>query len=144
MFVVLDELLNEKYLVTGSKDNIAVKDLQGNSLLKIKHTPLPAVKAYSIKDGKSSMRFFIGSTRTTVNCYFSGIGWHIRGNVFTKSFDIIDADNSLVATHSKAFGKCIDGYGLNVINEDRELFCIAVAICVNLGARLDNPQIQPV
>ncbi|MGN0489708.1 MAG: hypothetical protein ACI4HO_10640 [Ruminococcus sp.] len=144
MFIVFDELCKEKYLVTGSKDKLKLKNLKGETLLKIKRIPFPTLRTYSITAKSSNIKLVISSLKTAVNCYFYGIGWHIRGNIFIKSFDIIDADNSLVATHIRRFSPCGDGYELNVINEDRELFSIATALCVNLEAKVDTVQMQPI
>ena len=58
--------------------------------------------------------------------------------------DIIDADNSLVATHCERFSKLGDGYELNIRGEDCELFCIGTAVCVNLTQRVKQPKLQTV
>ena len=93
---------------------------------------------------KQNIKFIMNNSNKFSNCYFYGVGWRVRGNVFIKSFDIIDADNSLIATHIKRFSPCGDGYELNVINESKELFSIATEICVNLEAKVDNPRMQTV
>lgn len=144
LFIVYDELCNEKYFVKGNKDKLYIVDLSGDTLLKIRRIFLPTLKAFSITAQKQNIKFIINNSNKFPNCYFYGIGWRVRGNVFIKSFDIIDADNSLVATHIKRFSPCGDGYELNVINESKELFSIATAICVNLEAKVDNPQMQTV
>ena len=144
MFVVFDEYCNEKYYVVGSKDKLELISTDKSKLMTIRRVPLPALKAYSITVGKNNIKFIIGNSNSKVSCYYYGIGWHIRGNIFIKSFDILDADNSLVATHAQRFSSCGDGYELNVVNESRELFCIATAICINLVAKVDNPCPQTV
>lgn len=144
MFIVFDEICEEKYYVTGSKNTMTLTDLHHNKLMTVKRMPLPALKAYSISAGNKNIKFIMNNSLSSVACYFYGIPWHIRGDVFTKSFDIIDADNSLVATHFMRFSRCGDGYELNVMNERRELLCIGTAICVNLEARVDNARVQTV
>lgn len=144
LFIIYDELCREKYFAKGNKDKLEISDLSGDVLAKIRRHYLPALNAYSITAHKCNIKFIMNSNNRAVNCYFYGIGWRIRGNAFTKSFDIIDADNSLVATHSKSFSPCSDGYALSIFNESKELFCIATALCVNLEARLDNVQMQTV
>lgn len=144
MFVVFDEHCNEKYYVIGSKDKFELINLGKEKLLKIRRVPLPALNAFSISAYKRNIKFIIGSSSSKVQCYYYGIGWRIRGNIFIKSFDILDADNSLVATHVKRFSGCGDGYELNIINEDMELFGIATALCINLVAKVDNPCLQAI
>lgn len=144
MFVVFDELCNEKYYIVGSKDKLELLNLNKEKCMTIRRMPLPAIRAYSISVGKNNIKFIIGNSKSKVPCYYYGIGWRIRGDIFIKSFDILDADNSLVATHAKRFSRCGDGYELNVFNEVREMFCIATAVCINLEAKVDNPQLQTV
>ena len=64
--------------------------------------------------------------------------------VFTKTFNILDVDNSLVATHSRCCKSCSDGYELNIIAEENEQSCIAIATCVNLASIAQNPALQTV
>ena len=144
LFIVYDELCNEKYFIKGNKDKLYLVDLSGETLLRIRRIFLPTLKAFSITAQKQNIKFIMNNSNKFSNCYFYGVGWRVRGNVFIKSFDIIDADNSLIATHIKRFSPCGDGYELNVINESKELFSIATAICVNLEAKVDNPRMQTV
>jgi len=144
MFIVFDEHCKEKYYVIGTKDKFELVTLEKERLMKIRRVPLPALNAFSISAYKRNIKFITGGSTSKVQCYYYGIGWRIRGNIFVKSFDILDADNSLVATHAKCFSSCGDGYELNIINEDMELFSVATAICINLVAKVDNPCLQAI
>lgn len=132
LFVVFDEVLNEKYYVTKPGSSILIKDTGMNTVAKIKSLPLPSLRAYSLTACGRNIKFFMGK-----KCYFYGTSWSIRGSIPEKSFDIIDGDNSIVATHSRRFGKSGDGYELNVYPEHCELLCVATAVCVNLGVTAD-------
>ncbi len=142
MFAVLDEFCNDKYYVKTVKNNIALCDLRGKVMLKIKPLPLPALRAYSLSTRQRSVRFIVNSKKNT--CYFYGISWHIRGDFFAKSFDIMDADNSVAATHAERFCDNGSGYELNIYSEHNELFCIGVAVCANLQSKVDNHVLQTV
>ena len=96
MFAVLDENCRDKYFIRCSKNNIILVDLNDEVLLKVKQLLLPALKTFSISSKERNIKLMINSKSS---CYFYGISWHIRGDFFTKSFDIIDADNSVVAVH---------------------------------------------
>ena len=144
MFTIFDEFCNEKYYVTGTKDKLSLMNLNKEYMMSVRRAPLPALMAYSITAGKTNIKFILGKPNSKVQCYYYGISWRIRGNVFIKSFDIMDADNSIVATHVKRFSPCGDGYELNVLNEKMELFCIATSLCINLSAKVDNPMYQTV
>ena len=141
LFTVFDELCKEKYFVTRSKNTIRIVDLSDSVVMKIKRMPLISVNAYSLIVSGKSVRLIINPND---RLYYYGLPWHIRGELMTKSFDIIDADNSLVATHCERFSKLGDGYELNIRGEDCELFWIGTAVCVNLTQRVKQPKLQTV
>lgn len=146
-FVVLDELCHEKYLVVSSGkslEKLNITDLDNNVLTKINRLPLPLLHAYSITCGKKNIRFILNPAKNAENCYYYGICWHIRGQVFTKSFDIVDVDNSLVATHSRGWNNSFEGYELNVFDDQYEQFCLSSALCVDLATLSESPVIQTV
>lgn len=144
LFIVYDELCKEKYYVTGTKDKLVLYNMDEIRVMTIRRVPLPAVKAFSITAGKRNIKFLITPANSKVPCYYYGVKWHIRGNIFVNSFDILDVDNSVVATNAKRFSPCGDGYELNVYSENKELFCIATALCINIVAKVDNQQLQTV
>ncbi len=143
LFVVFNEQGRENYYVTGSKNTTYISDLNGRILVKIHRLPLPALKAYSISCGNNNIKFFINTSSTAPSCYFFGNSWLIRGDTIANSFDIIDADNSLVASHRRNFTGN-NGYELNIMRDNNELFCIATSICVDIEAKVDNPTLQTV
>ena len=142
LFAVLDEYCDNKYYVKSDKNNVVLCDLDGKVLLKIKCLILPALKTYTLVSDERTIRFIINPKKSC--CYFYGKSWHIRGDFFTKSFDIIGADNSVVATHAKRFSESGSGYELNINSEHNELLCLGVAICASLEAKVDNPVLQTV
>lgn len=143
LFVIFDEQGKEKYYVTGSKNTCHISDISGRVVVKIHRLPLPALKAFSISSGNYNIKFFVNTSSKTPSCYFYGNSWLIRGDIVTNIFDIIDSDNSLVAGHRISFSenKC---YELNVTNDRNILFCLAVSICVDIEAKVDNPTLQTV
>lgn len=146
-FIVYDELCREQYIIVScnkSFDKLKILDLYGNALTKIKRLPLPLLHAYSITCGKNNFKFILNPAKNAQNCYFYGTTMHIKGRVFTKSFNILDVDNSLIATHNRCCKSCSDGYELDVIAEENEQACIAVAVCVNLASIKENPALQTV
>ncbi|MDP4119637.1 MAG: hypothetical protein Q8876_01065, partial [Bacillota bacterium] len=62
---------------------------------------------------------------------FYGISWHIRGDLLTKNYDIVDIDNSVIMSHCVRWGQFGDGYEINILSENREILCLCVAICLN-------------
>ncbi len=143
LFVIFDERGRDKYFVSGSKNYFIISDLNGRILVKIHRLPLPALKAYSISSGNYNIKFFINTSSKAPSCYFFGNSWLIRGDITRNSFDIIDADNSLVASHRVSFSNS-GSYELEISKGNSELFCIATSICVDIEAKVDNPTLQTV
>ncbi len=142
LFAVLDEFGENKYYVRSVKNSIVLCDLRGKTLFRIKRLILPALRSYTLVSDERTIRFMINPKKS--HCWFYGMSWHVRGDFFTKSFDIIDADNSLVATHARRFCGGGSGYELNINSEHNELFCIGVAVCANIESKVDNHVLQTV
>lgn len=135
-FVVFDDLCKEKYHVVcpsiKSTGKLVVKTLSDEKIATIKEIPLPMMKAYSINDGKQSIKLIINVNAQGSSCYFYSSSWHFRGDILLQSYDIIDVDNSIIASNAKRFGKCGDGYELNITKDSNEALCLCVAICLLL------------
>ena len=125
-----------------SLEKLIITDTNGLTITKISRLPLPLLHAYSITSGRKNIRFILNPAKNAQNCYYYGISCHIRGQVFTKSYDILDVDNTVIATHSRCFGNCAEGYELNIYNDENEQFCLASAVCVNMAVLADNPAIK--
>ena len=92
-------------------------------------TPLSTTLIYSISAGNESMRLnlAVGNGRAAVR--FRGISFYVRGDVFMGSYSILDADTAVVCEVGKDFAKgCIQ---LELMQKERELFCLATAICLD-------------
>lgn len=142
MFAVFDQNGRNKYYVRGDKNTIKVCTLNNKALLSIKRLPLPGLKAFSLTSKERSVRFIINPKK--YNCFFYGISWQIRGDFFSGSFEIIGADNSVIASHSKSFSSGEGSYELDINSEHNELFCIGIAVCSNLESKVDKLVVQPV
>ncbi|MDR0914065.1 MAG: hypothetical protein LBM65_02720, partial [Oscillospiraceae bacterium] len=109
-FSVLDEQCKEKYLVLGSRspsgEKLVITDTQGEKLLKIKKIPLPVLHAFSIGNKEENFKLIVNLSAKSSTCYYYGISWRIRGDISTGSYDIIDADGTVVASHIKRFSAC--------------------------------------
>lgn len=141
LFTVYDELFHEKYEVSRVKNRILLLDKHKKAHMRIKQMPLPALKAYSITADRRNAKFFINPNMTS---FFYGVAWHIRGDLGTNSFDVISADNSVVAVHCKRFCEAGDCCELNIEDDRDELLCLGISVCVNLSARVEKLVAQTV
>lgn len=133
-FVVFDELGKEAFYVIVRRHGFVLTDRDENILLKIRRLSVPAIRAYSFSANGRSVKLFQDSA--------TGSGWHYYGSSWklregADCFEIIDADNSLVADCKLSFGKRC--YELEVIGESNLLFSVATAVCLNLSIKADKP-----
>lgn len=140
LFAVLNESGENKYYVKSTKNHVVLCDLKGKTLLKIKRILLPALRTYTLVASERTIRFLINTKKSY--CWFYGMSWHIRGDFFEKSFDIMEADNSVAAIFSRRFDD--DCYELDINCEHNELLCLGIAICANLESKVDNHVLQTV
>lgn len=148
-YYILDDKLKEKYLITGkhtaSGDRIKLLDMEKNELLTIRKIPLPVLKAFSItklKGEKKNIGLIVNSDVEDGLCYFHGISWRIRGSIHTGSYDIMDVDNTVIASNIRRWSSSGTGFELNINNENCELFCIGTVICLNTFSALHDPATQ--
>ncbi|MBQ5397878.1 MAG: hypothetical protein IIU14_00380 [Ruminococcus sp.] len=142
LFLIYDELGLELYRVFRQKNNVVLSDTEGKKLLKIKTLPLPKLCAYSISDGKNSIKLIINPQKCS--CGFYGTPWQIRGELFSGSFDIIDADNSLVCSHERSFSNGKSCYLAEIESSHNELLCLGTAVCADIRQKADKLCVQTV
>lgn len=133
-YIVLDELGVEKYSIVGrhlaSGERMYILDGE-KKLMKIKDTKLYMLRSFYISQKSDAMRILIAYKGNDISVTFHGICWHISGDVLGKAYDILDIDNSVVASVSKSYSSGTQLFEININNEEKELFCIAGAVCVN-------------
>ena len=143
-FEVCDDTGGSKYTIRGkhtpSGESIRIMDLSGASVCKIRRLGFSALSAYTISAGGESVRMNIAVSGSAATVRFHGISFMIRGDVLSGSYDILDADNSVVCVVNKDFAKCT--LTLTVNMEERELFCIASAVCIDSLSNCTQPALQ--
>lgn len=147
IFTVKDCMGDDKYTVTAKEgtpmSKAYIKDKAGANRLVIRRINLPMYTLYSISSGGERISL-VTSHSNLQECVFYGISWRISGDVRKRSYDIVDADNSVVAAVTKAgVGKC-DSIALNIFCEQRELFSIGVAICLCMEKTVDCEVFQTI
>lgn len=128
-----DEKGNLRYIVTGKRnpsgESIRVKTPDGETVCRIRMLGFSALSIYSISAGNESMRLNIAAGSGRASVRFRGISFFVRGDVFMGSYSILDADTAVVCAVGKDYTRgCIQ---LDIRQDDRELFCLATAICID-------------
>ena len=117
-----------------------IADREGETLCKVRRLGFSALSAYSIVIGCETVRLNIAVSGGRAAVRFRGISFCVRGEVLSGSYDIIDADKTVVCTVYRDFAKgCTT---LTVNNKDREIFCIAAVACLNSLRGEAEPALQ--
>ena len=132
-YQVADETGRLRYTVTGkcmpSGDDIRIVDTNGATVCKIRSLGFTALSVYSIRAGGETIRLnvAVGNGRAAVR--FRGISFYARGDVLTGSYSVLDVDTAAVCAVGKDFARgCTQ---IDLQQEDREMFCLATAICID-------------
>ncbi len=132
-YAVYDGRGRLKYCVKGtvkpSGEVMWLCDENGTAAGKIVRLGFNTFSVYRIRTDHETVRLGIAAASGRARVTFSGISFSIRGDVLSGSYEIIDADATVIASASKDFMKsCVQ---LTVNQEERELFCIGAAICID-------------
>lgn len=143
-YQVADERGKLRYTVTGKRnpsgESIRICDLDGNTVCKIRSLGFTALSVYSISAGGESMRLNIAVGNRRASIRFRGISFFVRGDVLMGSYSILDADTAVVCTVGKDFAR--DCTQLMLHQKEREIFCLATAICIDSLNVCQTPALQ--
>lgn len=132
-YEVADDRGELKYRIRGkvnpTGESIRIRDVANKVVGKVRRIGFSTLSAYRISIDSESIYLHTVISAGKVSIRFRSISFSVRGDVRTGSYDIIDADNSVVCAVSKDYAKgCIT---LTINTEERELFCIAMVACID-------------
>ena len=132
-FIVTDSSGYNKYVVTGkctaSIQRLVISDMQGKMLVTIRVAPFSFFSAFVVSDGTE--RFSMIASYNKREYKFHGISWTLCRSCDVRSFEIFDADGTSVMLQLADNYISKGCYELDIFSEQRELFCIAAAICAD-------------
>ena len=130
---IYDEHGEQRFTVSGrrnpSGELMKIFDADGACVCRIRGLGFSALSVYSITDGCESIRLNIAASNGRAAVRFRGISFFVRGDVLMGSYSILDADTAVVCEAGKDFAK--GSCRLVIHQEDRELFCLAAAVCID-------------
>ena len=143
-YLIYDETGSLRYRVTGksstSGESMRITDESSAVLCKIRSIGFSALSVYGISCGGETIRLNIAAAEGRASVRFRGISFFIRGDVLQGSYSILDADTAVVCAVGKDFAKqCIQ---TEIFQEDREIFCLACALCIDSIAVIGAPALQ--
>lgn len=115
--------------ITPSGESMRIVGLDGETLCKVRRLGFSALAAYSITIGGETVRLNIAVSAGRATVRFRGISFCIRGEVTSGSYDIIDADKTIVCAVYRDYAK--GSTELTIYEKEREILCIAAAACLN-------------
>lgn len=147
-FVVYDESNKIKYCVKGRRsvatDTMVISTPDDNPLVTLKVVTFRFFSVFSVKSGCE--RFVITLTGMPHNpdYRFHGLCWRVSEFSPDRNFTVIDIDNSLVMKQNTLRNYNDNYYELTIQKDERELFCIATAICADVVNYLTMSATAPV
>ena len=139
-YSVFDNKGNEKYTITGKYgllgDVMRINDKQGNRLFKIlqSSSALP-ITVYNLSGNGERIHLIFNNMRKSYS--LMNISWYILG--MAPQYEIIDADKTVIMRQTA--DPTGNGYMLEISCEQRELLCLAIAVCLNSISTIQQPKI---
>lgn len=135
-FIVYDECKREKFVISGrrtaSTDKMVISSVEGTPLVNIRVAPFHVFYAFSISDKKERFTMVAANIGSRTDYRFHGISWMLSRSADRRSFEIFDADGTLIMSQSADRFLATGAYSLEIFCEKRELFCIAAAVCADV------------
>jgi len=60
-----------------------------------------------------------------------GVNWRFRGDLLTRSFDLVDIDSAVVMTHGRCWNQNGDCFAIEVTKESDVLLCLCIAVILD-------------
>ncbi len=126
-----------------NSDRMVLSDLSGNPLVRIRVAPFRVFYAFSVRSGSERFTMVASTASGRTDFRFHGISWLLSRSADMRSFEIFDADGSLVMCQNADRFHMTGAYTLEVYSELRELFCIAAAVCADVINYADTTVTAP-
>ncbi len=136
LFTVIDSLGQSVYRVTGDSLSIGSKfyliDNNKNEAARIFSVGLSTISKYSIFiDDKERARVIQNLNAANSPIKIKGVSWRFRGDLLTRSFDLIDVDSAVVMTHGRCWNENGDCFAIDVTKESNVLLSLCIAIILD-------------
>jgi uncharacterized protein YxjI len=149
LFLVMDELGQTVYCVTGDSLSIGSKlcfiDNNKREAARVFSVGLPTIAKYSISiEDKERARVTQNLNSTHCPIKIKGVDWAFRGDLLTRSFDLIDTNSAVVMTHGRCWNQNGDCYAVEIARESDMLLCLCIAVILDNTVFGGTPAALPV
>lgn len=136
IFAVCDMLANPIYTVLRGEsaftEKMLILDKEKNVAAKISRIgPETFSRSTITAYGKPSIRLFQNMAGIQPAYRLFGVSWRFRGNVPTRSFDLVELDGSLVMSHGVCWNPEGNVFCVDVIRETDLLWCTAISVIID-------------
>lgn len=136
LFSVMDSLGQPVYRVTGDSvalgNKIFLIDQNGQEVARIFSVGLTTIAKYSVFIGeKERARVIQNLGRSRQPIKIKGVNWKFRGDLLTRSYDIVNADSAVVMTHGRCWNNVGDCYAVEIAREADVLVCLCLSVILD-------------
>lgn len=139
LFTVLDDRGRLAYEVRGEYLSIGshciLRESEGGTAAHLTGVLLPGMSRYTVTSGVHRLRIWIRPGAAHRAVQFKGADWRFRGNVITRSFDIVEkrrnGESCVIMTHGRCWNGRNDCYAVTVLREADVPLCLCTAVAVD-------------
>jgi uncharacterized protein YxjI len=136
LFTILNENGCPEYEVVGKDTSLGCKffllDGNQNVVGRITGVRISDAVQYSVAAGGKRLRVAVNYTSVRRPVRIRGKRWRFRGNMLTRSFDILNAADQVVMTHGKCWSMARDCYAIDILDGDCVLLFLCLAAIIDL------------
>ena len=122
LFTIIDSVGQSVYCVTGDTTSIGSKyyllDKGKSQVARISKVGFPTISKYTITIDDNMIKI-------------KGKKWRFRGDLLTRSYDLIDTDSSVIMTHGRCWNENGDCFAVDILDESNVILCLCIAVILD-------------
>ena len=136
LFHIFDKAGVPAFTVTGDLGSLGGKlyllDAGGTEAARIHRLGVSTLSKYSVVIGeKERLRVTQNFTAPKQLFKLTKTSWRLRGDFLTRTFDVVDADHSVLMSHGRCWNSCGDCFGVQITRDQDVPACLAVAVIID-------------
>ena len=136
IFIILNEDDRSQYVVVEKNTSLGCKffllDCNHSIVGRISGVRISDAVQYSIAAGGKRMRVAVDYTSVRRPVRIRGKRWRFRGDMLTRSFDILNTADQVVMTHGKCWSMARDCYAIDISDEENVPLFLCLAAIIDL------------
>lgn len=136
LFVIYNDVGQPAFYVRNEKtplyNRMVMQNVAKMTVAKINRIGVHTLSRYDIIiDGRDNVRVVQNLTASAPKFTIRGANWHFRGDLISRSFDILDVDNSILMTHGHCWGVKGECFAAEINGVQNDLTCLCIAIVID-------------